>query len=134
PLVLWDNSLLPLRLTASAIHLAAVHQLKLLRLLAVDFVLKLQVLVGVLGIAPAGVVLLVAKAGGGIAGACEGLGGEVGAAANAIGATEGGVGEFVEAAGRGRGVVGGGRRRSPGRRVGWDVGHFERGHLMLQTE
>ena len=67
--------------------------MKFFGLLAVDFVLKFQIFIGVVASGPAAEI-----AGSGVSSAGEGLGGEIGASTETIGTTEGGVGELGEAA------------------------------------
>mmetsp|Transcript_9010 Transcript_9010/g.20323 ORF Transcript_9010/g.20323 Transcript_9010/m.20323 type:complete len:295 (-) Transcript_9010:58-942(-) len=89
------------RTTSRTIRLARIHQLKLLRLLGIHLVLKFQIFIRIRLVVVA--TASIAKvSSGGIAGAGEGLGGEIGAAAETIGSAEGCVGQLGEAGLRSR--------------------------------
>jgi hypothetical protein len=91
----WSTSL-----CTGRTNITRIDKLKFLGFLAVNFVLKFQIFIGIVTCGAATEV-----SGCGVSGAGEGLGGEIGAAAETIGAAEGGVGEIFEAA---YGGVGGG--------------------------
>ena len=105
-------------LSATRSELAAVDQLKLFGLFAVDLVLKFEI-----GILPLLAGELVAEAGGGVARASEGSGGEVGAAPHTVRSAKRCVWKGREA--RRRVVRGWG---APRRGVYWDKRSSERGH------
>mmetsp|Transcript_26140 Transcript_26140/g.41047 ORF Transcript_26140/g.41047 Transcript_26140/m.41047 type:complete len:269 (-) Transcript_26140:97-903(-) len=86
-------------LCSGGTNIGRIDQLKFFGLLAVNFILKLQVFIGIVTCGTATEVSSCS-----ISGPSEGLGGEIGAPAETIGAAEGGVGEGGEAAYGGIGV------------------------------